>query len=314
MSQAGSLFLWKTAEQKGETCAVITGHRGDPRDLVIPEAVDGIPVREIAPHAFENRLRLESVVLPKSVVKVGAFAFHSCRSLQKLELTEYAEDCHDGAFRGCDAIRLIIFRVSSGNFRVMRDMLTSAERRMHFRILDERDGTAADLVFPGYVREDQEDTFARMIHFSLEGVGFAYRECVSRSGIDYAAYDRLFNRLDYAYGADAAAVAMYRLKMPRSLGEAAGARYRAFLEKYAGPALRDLVRRGDTEGIALLRDEVGIPEEERAAALVYASETGQTECAALLASMRTASVRESAEQQAAPRSGSAAGLLDLEDW
>ena len=287
MSQAGSLFLWKTAELKGETFAVITGHKGDPRDLVVPEAVDGIPVREIAPHAFENRLRLESVALPKSVVRVGAFAFHSCRSLKKIDLTEYAVDCHDGAFRGCDAIRLIIYRISSGNFRVMRDLLTSAERRMHFRILDERDGSSADLVFPGYVRQDQEDTFARVIHFSLEGVGFAYRECVSRSGIDYAAYDRLFSKIDYAYGTDAAAIAMHRLRTPRSMGEAAGTRYRSFLEKYVDQTLRDLVRRGDAEGIELLRDEVRIPETERAAAMVYASEQGQTECAALLASMRT---------------------------
>ena len=279
--------MWKTAELKGETFAVITGHKGDPRDLVVPEAVDGIPVREIAPHAFENRLRLESVALPKSVVRVGAFAFHSCRSLNKIDLTEYAVDCHDGAFRGCDAIRLIIYRISSGNFRVMRDLLTSAERRMHFRILDERDGSSADLVFPGYVRQDQEDTFARVIHFSLEGVGFAYRECVSRSGIDYAAYDRLFSKIDYAYGTDAAAIAMHRLRTPRSMGEAAGTRYRSFLEKYADQTLRDLVRRGNAEGIELLRDEVRIPETERAAAMVYASEQGQTECAALLASMRT---------------------------
>ena len=196
-------------------------------------------------------------------------------------------DCHDGAFRGCDAIRLIIYRISSGNFRVMRDLLTSAERRMHFRILDERDGSSADLVFPGYVRQDQEDTFARVIHFSLEGVGFAYRECVSRSGIDYAAYDRLFSKIDYAYGTDAAAIAMHRLRTPRSMGEAAGTRYRSFLEKYVDQTLRDLVRRGDAEGIELLRDEVRIPETERAAAMVYASEQGQTECAALLASMRT---------------------------
>ena len=67
--------MWKTAELKGETFAVITGHKGDPRDLVVPEAVDGIPVREIAPHAFENRLRLESVALPKSVVRVGRLLF-----------------------------------------------------------------------------------------------------------------------------------------------------------------------------------------------------------------------------------------------
>ncbi|MBO5504516.1 MAG: leucine-rich repeat protein [Lachnospiraceae bacterium] len=320
MSQAGSLFLWKTAELKGETFAVITGHKGDPRDLVVPEAVDGIPVREIAPHAFENRLRLESVALPKSVVRVGAFAFHSCRSLKKIDLTEYAVDCHDGAFRGCDAVRLIIYRISSGNFRVMRDLLTSAERRMHFRILDERDGSSADLVFPGYVREDQEDTFARVIHFSLEGVGFAYRECVSRSGIDYAAYDRLFSRIDYAYGTDAAAIAMHRLRTPRSMGEAAGTRYRSFLEKYVDQTLRDLVRRGDAEGIELLRDEVRIPETERAAAMVYASEQGQTECAALLASMRVADeetqapCKKTENEDNPPRSSTTAGMLDLEEW
>ena len=188
--------------------------------------------------------------------------------------------------------------------------------------LTEDDYRRADslLNIPGYVRQDQEDTFARVIHFSLEGVGFAYRECVSRSGIDYAAYDRLFSKIDYAYGTDAAAIAMHRLRTPRSMGEAAGARYRSFLEKYVDQTLRDLVRRGDAEGIELLRDEVRIPETERAAAMVYASEQGQTECAALLASMRVADEetqtpgKKTENEDNPPRSSTTAGMLDLEEW
>jgi hypothetical protein len=53
---------------------VITGYRGSAKDIVIPPAVNGIPVAAIGRAAFRN-LALSSVTIPESVKFIGDLAF-----------------------------------------------------------------------------------------------------------------------------------------------------------------------------------------------------------------------------------------------
>jgi hypothetical protein len=52
----------------------LTGYNGEATELVIPAAINGVPVREIADAAFRHK-QLISVVIPNSVTHIGEWAF-----------------------------------------------------------------------------------------------------------------------------------------------------------------------------------------------------------------------------------------------
>lgn len=54
-------------------------------DVVIPDAVDGIPVREIAAQAFFDCYFITTVTIPSSVTKIGEDAFFACDGLTKIK-------------------------------------------------------------------------------------------------------------------------------------------------------------------------------------------------------------------------------------
>lgn len=55
---------------------------------------------------------------------------------------------------------------------------------------------------------------ARAIHFSIEGAGMAYRECVGKHRLDLAGYDRLLEKLTAYDAAAAVRIAFGRLMYP----------------------------------------------------------------------------------------------------
>ncbi|MBQ6153225.1 MAG: leucine-rich repeat protein [Ruminococcus sp.] len=63
--------------------ACITGYSGSATDLTIPTSLDGHPVDEIKPHAFEDCTSLKSVTFPEDRgYRVGEAAFFGCTSLK----------------------------------------------------------------------------------------------------------------------------------------------------------------------------------------------------------------------------------------
>ena len=55
-----------------------------PKDLVIPDEVDGIKVTSIADFAFYSKRKLRSVSIPESVEHIGNYAFCSCTNLENV--------------------------------------------------------------------------------------------------------------------------------------------------------------------------------------------------------------------------------------
>ncbi len=56
------------------------------RHLVIPETLEGFPVRRIAPEAFKNHLTPQEVTLPEMLVEIGESAFERAYSLRFVHL------------------------------------------------------------------------------------------------------------------------------------------------------------------------------------------------------------------------------------
>ncbi len=77
---------------------VTTGYTGD---LVIPETIDGLPVRKIADNAFAVCQKLTSVTVPANCREVGEYAFGWCTSLTNVTFREGTASIGPYAFSNC---------------------------------------------------------------------------------------------------------------------------------------------------------------------------------------------------------------------
>lgn len=80
--------------------ARIVAWRGQEAELVIPAALDGLPVTEIGAMAFYN-CGLEKVTIPDSVTSIDHRAFSRCKSLTSVILPASVAFIADGAFSKC---------------------------------------------------------------------------------------------------------------------------------------------------------------------------------------------------------------------
>lgn len=296
-------FLYTVSEDKKThgAYAVITGYDGDVRDLVLPEEIGDLPVREIAANAFSGREDIVRVVLPRKLRTIRPFAFQRCSSLQEIRLHNEVTDYYDGVLRSCGSLRMIhVYCEKKDDFRILKDILRDADSMMRFHLYLE-DGEAG-LTFPEYVNEALEDTMARAIHFSIEGAGIAYRESVTNTRIDFADYDRHLPKLtDYDFEAGVH-IACDRLLYPYKLSEAAAAQYGQFLAARSGRALLCLISSGETEAVRMMTAGNLLDEDAVREGLKLASERGLTEVCSLLVRYTERSGKKKTQG------------LSLEDW
>lgn len=81
---------------KDGTFIAITGYKGNTKNLVIPETIQGLPVEVI--NGFEGNMKIKSVVIPSSVKVIVDSAFYECTSLEKVTLSEGLLHIGRGAF------------------------------------------------------------------------------------------------------------------------------------------------------------------------------------------------------------------------
>jgi len=88
------------------TGVVITGYIGSRTDVIIPNTIQGLPVKEIGFEAFIDPLigftsvdrKLTRIVIPEGVTKIGAQAFRACKSLVSVILPSTLIEIEDSAF------------------------------------------------------------------------------------------------------------------------------------------------------------------------------------------------------------------------
>lgn len=68
------------------TFIALTKYKGNAKNLVIPETIQGLPVEVI--DGFKENKNIKSVVIPSSVKVIADFAFYECESLEKVTLPE----------------------------------------------------------------------------------------------------------------------------------------------------------------------------------------------------------------------------------
>ncbi len=66
--------------------------------IIIPDMIDGLPVRYIADNAFTNNLEIQSVVTNANLVTIGQFAFSQCTNLEQVHLANGLNNILSRAF------------------------------------------------------------------------------------------------------------------------------------------------------------------------------------------------------------------------
>ena len=79
---------------------------GVPADLVIPESVEGLPVKRVCNWALSSDV-LRSVELPDTVEEIAAYAMTDCRNLERLRLPEGLQTLDASCVAGCGKLRVL---------------------------------------------------------------------------------------------------------------------------------------------------------------------------------------------------------------
>lgn len=91
----------------------ITGYVGDysyedgDGDIVIPETINGLSVKEIGDYAFEGCQNLRYISLPDGLTKIGDRAFNFCTLLESVSIPESVTEIGSCAFGSCISLTSI---------------------------------------------------------------------------------------------------------------------------------------------------------------------------------------------------------------
>ena len=99
----------------GVSNLTITGYSGASSFLIIPDAINSIPVTAIGEGAFSSRTSLTGVSIPSSVSDIGRVSFLNCLGLSSLELANGVATIGDLTFFACTNLTSITIPASLTN-------------------------------------------------------------------------------------------------------------------------------------------------------------------------------------------------------
>ena len=206
----------------------------------IPEMIEGFPVTELAPYTFsanqisDGRIggnRLEEVILPKTVTRVGRYAFYNCKQLRRIEFWNGLVDLGAGAFTGCHSVREIGLHFEGNKKSRLREFLLELPEEQMVELFYE-DGYAK-VLFPEFYEENIENTPARNLSVDTHGSGMIYRNCIVAKEIDFKLYDEKLQRaIGPSFEHTLFKLALQRLLVPYQLTETAKKRYVVYLKEH----------------------------------------------------------------------------------
>lgn len=232
------MFLFETAP---DGSLVLSGVQDAGVALTVPDRRDGKAVRRVARGAFRELPGVRTLDFAPGIAEIDDFVCYGMPDLVSVTLSETLTEVGDAVFRACDALQSVHYAAPQGNFYALRALLSEPEPA--FRCELKLSDGEAELYFPSFQNEFDEDTMARAIHPRIEGCGYAFRECVTRREIDFFQYDRQFARAAAAEREAACRIAIGRLRYPYRLAEVRRKAYRDYLaaesETAAELAFRD---------------------------------------------------------------------------
>ena len=86
---------------KGDAVTIIGCEKQISGSLIIPEKINGKPVRKIGFGALANCVKVESITISKSVTQIEIYAFQNCMSLFDITIPDNVISIGSSAFSGC---------------------------------------------------------------------------------------------------------------------------------------------------------------------------------------------------------------------
>ncbi len=77
-------------------------------DVVIPDTIEGYPVRVIGEYAFSECYSITNITVPDSVVEIGIAAFYHCFCLESIVLPLGITSIKDNTFEDCYSLRKLV--------------------------------------------------------------------------------------------------------------------------------------------------------------------------------------------------------------
>ena len=81
-------------------------------EVTVPETVDGLPVERLGAYCFADCTRIETVILPDTLVAIENSAFSGCTAMRGIFIPEGVTYIGSDAFYNCDALEAICIPAS----------------------------------------------------------------------------------------------------------------------------------------------------------------------------------------------------------
>ena len=91
---------------EGDGGYTVTGVKGQPSRLILPEQLEGQPICRIGKKAFLGQKKLVEVTLSNSVTELEDWAFAHCAALRRIVLPAALRRVGKGVFKDCKALSL----------------------------------------------------------------------------------------------------------------------------------------------------------------------------------------------------------------
>lgn len=235
--------------------------------IEIPEEIDGYPVTEIGDYAFSAYgptgaedtsvcgAKLQEIILPKTIRRIGKYAFYGCSQLERMEFYSNISDIGAGAFTGCHRVQQLEVTLVKGEKSCLRELLLELREKQSVTLNSEEG--RAKLVFPEFFEEAVENTPARILETHTHGSGMWYRNCFIQTELQFDLYDKRFpwakedEKLDIVLE-----MAFGRLLYPIGLSQEAERKYKSFLAECFKDACRWVFSRESLEETKYLAKEI----------------------------------------------------------
>ncbi|MBE6856292.1 MAG: hypothetical protein E7500_02525 [Ruminococcus sp.] len=87
----------------------ILSYGGTGPEMVIPDTIDGLPVKLINTNAFKSNLDITGVKIPDTVIAISTGAFEGCSNLKSIKLPSSLTKLYTFAFSECRALESVTF-------------------------------------------------------------------------------------------------------------------------------------------------------------------------------------------------------------
>lgn len=247
-------FDW---EKTKEGTIRLLGVKEMPSEIVVPDAIEGLPVTEVGPYCFARNKYLERVVLPDSVAVLSRMAFYHCTALKELEMGAGLIELGSDVFMNCHQLHSLIVRCGAMEKSGVRLILhqISHDLSVYFtgKPASGDNNTEAKLLFTEYYETYDEVTPAHLFGRNIEGEGFRTRQFFKEGIFEYGRYDSTFQKACAEEREETLCeIVMNRLQYPVGLSEKSEEQYAEYVKAHLHTVCYSAVRERNHEILEFL--------------------------------------------------------------